>query len=200
MSQAEFYLILNSIVKMYASHRILQRRFKAQLKRLVTIWEPGEAISTPGLVIMFLGDEIAADANRQSKVFITAIADNIIKENADLFLDEWYENKFRRLPSFVERVGEEIFNGRPNLGRVAAFLAFGGSLSAYCEQRDDLGLQAVETIVKTVAKYLDDNLGSYWESNGGLVRNMRHNLHDVTSLCPELILLESLRSIPLKKG
>ena len=55
------------------------------------------------------------------------------------------------------------------MGTVAAFLAFFGSLSAYCEQRDDMGLQAVETIVKTVAKYLDDNLGSCWESNGGLV-------------------------------
>ena len=108
MSQTEFYPILNSIVKMYTSHRILQRLFKAQLKRLVTIWEPGEAISTPGLVIKFLGDEFAADVNRQSKVFITATADDILAKHAELFRDELYEAQLRVsieiLPSLVKGI------------------------------------------------------------------------------------------------
>ena len=55
------------------------------------------------------------------------------------------------------------------VGTVAAFLAFGAMLAAYCEQKDGLGAEAVEGIKESVTKYFDYHLRSWLRTNGGLV-------------------------------
>ena len=176
MSQTEFYPVLLNIVNSYTRHKVLQRRFAAILERSVH----GEAICPPqfaALAIKFLGEEITAEFNQKFRsVLSTAAADRIITEHAELFSDAGYEKSFRvslgRLPSLVNEMGDVIFKEKQNIGTVGAFLAFGGTFAAYCKQKEGLGLPAVEAVVQSAAKYLDDNLGSWLKTNGGLVREL----------------------------
>lgn len=174
MSQTEFYPILCDIISSYTSHKILQRHFNSVIQAFVN----GEAIyprEFASVAVKFLGDEVTSEFNRKFKtVLSTAAADHVIQEHAELFSDEGYEKSFRvsleRLPSLVTEMGDIIFKEKHNIGTVGAFLAFGATFAAYCEQKDGLGLQAVEAIVKSVAEHLDDNLRSWLKTNGGLVR------------------------------
>ena len=174
MSQTEFYPILCDIISSYTFHKILQRHFNSVIHTFVH----GEAIyprEFASVAIKFLGDEVTSEFNRKFKaVLSTAAADHVIQKHAELFSDEGYEKSFRvsldRLPSLVTEMGDIIFIEKQNIGTVGAFLAFGATFAAYCEQKDGLGLQAVEAIVKSVAKHLDDNLRSWLKTNGGLVR------------------------------
>ena len=173
--QTEFYPVLYSMVSDYVFHKIRQRQFNYLIQRSVC----GEAICPPefaSLAIKFLGDEVFVECNRKFKQALsTAAADHIIAAHGELFSDEAYEKCFHisleTLPSLMNEMGDVIFEEKQNMGTVAAFLALGAMFSAYCEQKEGLGMQAVEAIVTSVAKHLDDNLGSWLKTNGGLVRN-----------------------------
>ena len=175
MSQTEFYPVLFDIVNSYTRHKIIQRRFSSILQKSID----GEAICPPqfaALAIKFLGEDLAAEFNQKFKaILITAAADRIITEHAQLFSEVTYDKSFRvstleRLPSLVNEMGDVIFKEKQNVGTMGAFLAFGASFAAYCEQKK--GLAAVELIVESVAKYLDFHLGSWLQRNGGLVRSL----------------------------
>lgn len=171
MSETDFYPILFDVVNSYTRHKILQRRFSSILQNV-----RGEA-SCPSqfvaLIVKFLGDEIQAENQQIKAVFSTAAADRIIAEHAELFSDSVYEKNFRvtlqRLPSVVNEMGDVIFKEKQHIGTVGAFLAFGATFAAYCEQKDGLGAVAVEKIVESVAKYLDHHVRSWLRTNGGLV-------------------------------
>ena len=173
MSETELYSILIDVVSSYTRHKILQRRFSSILQNV-----QGEA-SCPsqfaGLIVKFLGEEIEAENQQIKAVFSTAAADRIISEHAELFSDTVYEQNFhvslQGLPSVVHEMGSVIFKEKRHVGTMGAFLAFGATFAAYCEQKDDLGAAAVETIVESVARYLDQrrDVHSWLESNGGLV-------------------------------
>ena len=171
MSETEFYPLLLDIIRSYTRHKSLQRRFSSILQKV-----RGEA-SCPsqfaGLIVKFLGEDIEAE-NQQIKVVVsTAAADRIIAQHTELFSDSVYEQNFRvspqRLQSVVNEMGDVIFKEKRHIGTVGAFLAFGATFGAYCEQKDGLGTVAMETVVESAAKYLDHHLRSWLSSNGGLV-------------------------------
>lgn len=190
--QTEFYPVLHNMVSDYVFHKIRQRQFNYLMQRSLC----GKAICPPefaSLAIKFLGDEVTVECNRKFKQALsTAAADHIIAEHGELFSDEVYEKGFRvsleTIPSLVNEMGDMIFKEKQNMGTVAAFLAFGAMFSAYCEQKEGFGVQVVKAIVTSVAKHLDDNLGSWLKTNGGLVRNLS-TLSRVCSFClvPQMI-------------
>lgn len=171
MSESDFYSIVFDVISSYTRHKILQRRFSSILEKV-----HGEA-SCPSqfaaLIVKFLGEEIEAENQQIKAAFSTAAADRIIAEHADLFSDSVYEQSFRvslqRLPSVVNEMGDVIFKEKLHTGTVGAFLAFGATFAAYCEQKDGMGAEAVETIVESVAKYFDRHVRSWLRTNGGLV-------------------------------
>ena len=174
MSQTEYYPYIFELVNSYTHHKILQSRFSLSLQKYID----GEASCPPQFassVIKFLGEDLAAECGPKIKaIFSTAAADRIIAENADLFSNNSYGRKFRvltpeRLPALVNGIGDEVFNGKQSVGRVAVFLAFGATFGAYCEQQQGLGKMAVEKIVDSVVKCMDCNLKSWLKTNGGLV-------------------------------
>lgn len=171
MSETEFYPIVFDVVSSYTRHKVLQRHFSTILQKV-----RGEA-SCPSqfaaLVVKFLGEEITAENQRIKSAFSTAAADRIIVGHGELFSDKAYEKNFRvslaRLPSMVDAMGEVIFKEKQHVGTVGAFLAFGATFAAYCEQKEGLGAEAVEGIVESVTKYFDYHLRSWLRTNGGLV-------------------------------
>jgi len=171
MSKTEFHPIVFDIVSSYTRHKVLQRQFSTILQKI-----RGEA-SCPSqlaaLVVKFLGEEIVAENQRIKVAFSTAAADRIIAEHGELFSDKAYEKNFRvslkRIPSIVDEMGEVIFKEKQHVGTVAAFLAFGATLAAYCMEKDDLEAEAVERLVESVTEYFDYHLRSWLRTNGGLV-------------------------------
>lgn len=174
MSQTEYYPYIFELVNSYTHHKILQSRFSHSLQKYID----GEA-SCPAQfassVIKFLGEDLAAECGQKIKAILsTAAADRIIAEHANLFSNNTYGMNFRvstpeRLPLLVNDMGDVIFKEKQDVGRVAAFLAFGATFGAYCEQQQGLGKMAVEKIVDSVVKYMDCNLKSWLKRNGGLV-------------------------------
>ena len=171
MSKSEFYPIVFDIVNSYTRHKVLQRRFSTILQKVQR--EARCPSQFAALVVKFVGDEITAENQRIKAAFSTAAADRIIAEHGELFCDKAYEKNFRvslaRLPAMIDEMGEVIFKEKEHVGTVGAFLAFGASLAAYCEQKDDLGAEAVEEIVESVTKYFDYHLRSWLTAYGGLV-------------------------------
>ena len=172
MSKSGFYPTVFDIVSSYTRHKVLQRQFSAVLQKV-----RGESTCPSqfaALVVKFLGEEITAENQRIKAAFSTAAADRIIAEHGVLFSDKAYEKNCRvslaRLPSIVDEMGEVIFKEKQHVGTVGAFLAFGATLAAYCEEKDGLGAEAVEGIEESVTKYVDYHLGSWLRTNGGLVR------------------------------
>ena len=172
MAQSDFYPVIFDIVNSYTRHKVLQRRFSAILQNGYR----GEAncpSQCAGLIIKFLGEDIA-DGNRKIKaVFSTAAADRIVMEHTQLFSDAAYQKNFRisleSLPSVVKEMGYLIFKEKQHLGTVAAFLGFGASLAAYCESREHLGVAAMETVVESIAHYYCRHIKSWLRANGGVV-------------------------------
>ena len=174
MSQTEYYPYIFELVNSYTHHKILQSRFSHSLQKYID----GEASCPPQFassVIKFLGEDLAAECGQKIKAILsTAAADRIIAEHANLFSNDTYGMNFRvstpeRLPLLVNDMGDVIFKEKQDVGRVAAFLAFGATFGAYCEQQQGLGKTAVGKIVDSVVKYMDCNLKSWLKRNGGLV-------------------------------
>ena len=174
MSQTEYYPYIFELVNSYTHHKILQSRFSHSLQKYID----GEASCPPQFassVIKFLGEDLAAECGQKIKAILnTAAADRIIAEHANLFSNDTYGMNFRvstpeRLPVLVNDMGDVIFKEKQDVGRVAAFLAFGATFGAYCEHQQGLGKMAVEKIVDSVVKYMDCNLKSWLKRNGGLV-------------------------------
>lgn len=170
MSKTEFHPILFDIVSSYTRHKVLQRQFSTILQKIREASCPSQLAA---LVVKFLGEEIIAENQRIKAAFSTAAADRIIAKHGELFSDKAYEKNFRvslaRLPSIVDEMGEVIFKEKQHVGTVGAFLAFGATLAAYCEEKDGLEAEAVEGIVESVTKYFDYHLRSWLRTNGGLV-------------------------------
>ena len=172
MAQSDFYPVIFDIVNSYTRHKVLQRRFSAILQNGYR----GEAncpSQCAGLIIKFLGEDIA-DGNRKIKaVFSTAAADRIVMEHTQLFSDAAYQNNFRisleSLPSVVKEMGYLIFKEKQHLGTVAAFLGFGASLAAYCESKEHLGVAAMETVVESITHYYCRHIESWLRANSGVV-------------------------------
>lgn len=171
MSETDFYPVIFDIVHSYTRHKILQRRFSSILRN----GYPGEANTCPsqcaGLIIKFLGEDIA-DGNRKIRaVFSTAAADRIVMEHSQLFSDAAYKKNFRisleSLTTVVSEMGNLIFKEKQHLGTVAAFLGFGASLAAYCESNEHLGVVAVENVVESITNYFCRHVGSWLKANGG---------------------------------
>lgn len=168
----ELYPIIFDVVNSYTHHKVLQRRFSSILRKAFR----GEA-SCPSqcaaLIVKFLGEEITSQHQPIKEIFSTVAADRIIVAHAELFSDTAYEEKIHvslpRLPSIVNEMGDVIFKENRNVGTVGAFLAFGATFAAYCEQKEGLGVVAVEKIVVSVSEYLDHHVGSWLKTKGGVV-------------------------------
>lgn len=98
------------------------------------------------------------------------VADELIEENSKLFdsmCDQLHLTHATTYSTFVG-IADEIFQTGKNWGRIVAFLAFGATLAVYCAQKEDLA-QNIDNIVGWVSLYMDQNLSSWINDNGGWV-------------------------------
>lgn len=98
------------------------------------------------------------------------VADELIEENSQLFdsmCDQLHLTHATTYSTFVG-IADEIFQTGKNWGRIVAFLAFGATLAVYCAQKEDLA-QNIDNIVGWVSLYMDQNLSSWINDNGGWV-------------------------------
>lgn len=98
------------------------------------------------------------------------VADELIEENRQLFdsmCDQLHLTHASTYATFVG-IADEIFQDGKNWGRIVAFLAFGATLAVYCVQKEDLA-NLIDNIVEWVSLYMDQNLSSWINDNGGWV-------------------------------
>lgn len=98
------------------------------------------------------------------------VADELTEENSQLFdsmCDQLHLTHATTYSTFVG-IADEIFQTGKNWGRIVAFLAFGATLAVYCAQKEDLA-QNIDNIVGWVSLYMDQNLSSWINDNGGWV-------------------------------
>ena len=72
-------------------------------------------------------------------------------------------------------IADEMFQTGYNWGRIVALFAFGGTISVYCARRTDL-VANVDNLVQWLSTYMEQRLGSWFDSNGGWVSKKPGNL------------------------
>ena len=166
--------MLRHLVSRYATHKVRERRFTAAIQASVRSPSISCHPSLAALLLRIAGDEVLVNERTIREPFSIAAAERIIAENKHLFSDEAYDQKLSlsisNLAAIIKEMGDLIFEDRKHWGKVAAFLAFAGTVAAYCTEKKNIPWITVSDVVTDAfAEYVEQNLRQWVLDNGGPV-------------------------------